>query len=390
MNAQGKVPSTEQLTRWRHELHRIPELAHREQRTAEWSANLLRSLGLEVVTGVGGTGVVATLRRDGSTRADGLRAELDALPITEQTGLAYSSEHPGAMHACGHDGHLTMVLGAAAALAADPRLEGIVHIVLQPAEEPGQGAAAMIADGMFERFGMDAIFGLHNIPGLRAGDLATRSGAIMAGEDNFTITVTGRGGHASAPHLVVDPLVTGAQIVTALQSVVSRRVDPSTPAVLSCTDLSTDGARNAIPTTVRISGDTRNFDHTVSALLEARIREIAEHTARAQGATAEVVYTREFATTCNDAAATEVALAAARRTVGADRQHSEVTPIMASEDFGVYAEHVPANFTLIGNGVAPGPGGVPLHSHDYRFNDEIIPVGVDYYRQVVHQVLAAW
>ncbi len=372
---------------WRHRLHQIAETAFAEHRTAEFVAEVLRSLGIQVATGVGGTGVVGTLTRGTSGRAIGLRADMDALPLHEATGLPYVSEHEGSMHACGHDGHMAMLLGAAAALAMDSDFDGTVRFVFQPAEEPGKGAAAMIEDGLCDRFGMDAIFGLHNIPGVPAGQLVTRTGAIMAGEDNFAITITGRGGHASAPHLVIDPLVIGAQTVLTLQTIVARSIDPVEAAVLSCTSLTTDGARNAIPTTVRITGDTRNFDPAVSALLERRIREIAEHTARTHGGTADVVYTREFATTVNHSDATATAAAAARETVGEDRCDSTTPPIMASEDFGLYAEHVPANFTFIGNGTTDEPGGTPLHSHDYDFNDTVLPIGVRYYQNLVHRCL---
>lgn len=378
---------TQQLVDWRHALHRIAETAFEERRTAEFVADTLRSLGLQVATGIGGTGVVGTLRRGQATRSVGLRADMDGLPLREATGLAYASAHPGAMHACGHDGHMAMVLGAAATLARDPDLDGTVHFVFQPAEEPGKGAAAMIADGLFDRFPMDAIFGLHNLPGRPAGQLSTRAGSVMAGEDNFTIVVTGRGGHASSPHLVVDPLVAAAQIVVALQSVVARSVDPLRSAVVSCTDLVTDGARNAIPTTVTITGDTRSFDPATSELLEERIGRIAVGTARAHGADARVRYTREFRPSVNDPAATELAVAAARE-VAPEAVDGDCAPITASEDFGLYAEHVPANFSFIGNGATGSPGGVPLHSHDYDFNDDVLATGVRYYQRVVRLALA--
>ncbi len=359
---------------WRHALHEIAETAFGEHQTSAFVADALRSLELDVSTGVGGTGVVGTIQRGG--RPIGFRADMDGLPLRERTGLPYSSR-TDAMHACGHDGHMAMVLGAAAALVADRSLDRTVHFVFQPAEEPGKGAAAMIADGLFQRFPMDSMYGLHNMPGIPAGHLVTRPGPIMAGEDNFTITVTGRGGHASAPHLVVDPIVVAAHIVLALQSIVSRSVDPAASAVISCTDLVTDGARNAIPTTVRITGDTRSFDPAISRLIEERIRSLAEQTARAHHARAEVVYTREFLPSVNDPTATDAAIRAAAHVGQSD---AEGAPVMASEDFGLYADHVPANFTFIGNGLSGHPGGVPLHSHDYDFNDALLPAGIRYYQ----------
>lgn len=384
------MQTTDPLVSWRHRLHRIPETAFDEHRTSDFIAGTLREVGLEVTTGIGGTGVVGTLRRGTGTgtgtphRAIGLRADMDALPLHEETGLPYASEHPGAMHACGHDGHMTMVLGAAATLARDGGFDGTLHVVFQPAEEPGRGAAAMIDDGLFDRFPMDAMFGLHNLPGIPAGHLLTREGPIMAGEDNFTIRITGRGGHASSPHLVVDPLVTAAHVIVALQTIVARVTDPLAAAVVSCTDIVTDGARNAIPSLVTITGDTRTFADDDSALLEERIRRIAELTARAHGAVADVAYTREFRPTRNDAAPTAAALRAAT-TIGAPTAVCE--PIMASEDFGLYADHVPANFTFIGNGATGQTGGVPLHSHDYDVNDAILPIGVAYYTRLVRDLL---
>lgn len=358
---------------WRHALHEIAETAFGEHHTAAFVADTLRSLGLDVTTGIGGTGIVGTIDRGG--RPIGFRADMDGLPLRERTGLPYSSRTE-AMHACGHDGHMAMVLGAAATLVGDTSLDRTVHVVFQPAEEPGKGAAAMIADGLFERFPMDAIYGLHNMPGIPAGHLVTRPGPIMAGEDNFTITVTGRGGHASAPHLTVDPIVVAAHLVIALQSIVSRSVDPAASAVVSCTDIVTDGARNAIPTSVRITGDTRSFDPAISRLIEERIRSLAEQTAAAHQAAAEVVYTREFLPSVNNPTATD---AAARAATVIGPSDAEGAPVMASEDFGLYADHVPANFTFIGNGLTGQPGGVPLHSHDYDFNDALLPIGIRYY-----------
>ena len=368
---------------WRHDLHRIPETAFAEHATSAYVADVLTGLGYDVTTGIGGTGLVATLTRGASTRAMALRSELDALPIQEESGLPYASERDGAMHACGHDGHMAMLLGAAASLADVDNLDGTVHTIFQPAEEPGRGAQAMVDDGLFERFPADRLFGIHNHPGAPAGHLHTRPGPVMASEDNFTIAVTGRGGHASAPHLVIDPLVVAAEIVTALQHVVARSVDPVSTAVISCTDLVTDGARNAIPTHVTITGDTRSFEPAIQQLLEQRIRQVSEGVAAAHGASVEVTYTHEFAPTVNDPAVTDAAIRAATRILGDAAVDGATSPIMASEDFGVLATHVPACLAFLGNGTEPGGGGTPLHSHDYRFNDEILASGIAYYRAVV-------
>ncbi|WP_278234640.1 amidohydrolase [Isoptericola sp. AK164] len=387
----GDVPAAlvERARAWRHDLHRIPETAFDEYATADYAARVLDGLGYDVVTGVGGTGVVASLTRGSATRTVGLRSELDGLPITEASGVEYASTHPGAMHACGHDGHLAMLLGAAALLAEDGGFDGTVRVILQPAEEPGRGARAMLEDGLFMRFGVERLFGIHNIPGLPAGTLHTRPGPIMAGEDNFTIAVRGRGGHASAPHLVVDALVVAAEIVVALQHVVARSVDPVHTAVLSCTDLRTDGARNAIPTHATITGDTRSFDPDVSALLERRILEISQGVAAAHGAAVDVEYTHEFEPTVNDADAVTLAGRAARRALGVEQVDVAAAPIMGSEDFGVLARHVPACLVFLGNGTAPGAGGVPLHSADYAFNDDVLAAGIAFYREAVVESLAA-
>jgi hippurate hydrolase len=368
--------------RWRYDLHRIPETAFEEHETSAYVARVLTELGYTVTTGIGGTGLVGSLTRGRPGRAVGIRSELDGLPLTERSGLPYASRNGGAMHACGHDGHMAMVLGAAAALAADTSLEGTVRVIFQPAEEPGLGARAMIDDGLFDRFPVDRVFGIHNHPGAPAGHLLTRVGPVMASEDNFTINVTGRGGHASAPHLVVDPLVVASEIVVALQHVVARNVDPLDTAVLSCTDLRTDGARNAIPTHVTITGDTRSFTPAVQALLEEQIRQISRGIAAAHGATAEVTYTHEFAPTVNDAGCVQLAGAAAVAVLGAGRVDTDAAAIMASEDFGLLAREVPACLAFLGNGTEPGAGGTPLHSHDYTFNDDVLPAGVAYLQRV--------
>ena len=376
------------VRRWRRELHGIPETAFEEHATAAYVAAVLEELGFAVARGIGGTGVVGSLTRGEAGRAVGLRAELDALPIDEVPGRAHGSRHAGRMHACGHDGHMAMVLGAAAELAANGGWDGTLRVIFQPAEEPGRGAQAMVDDGVFERFPVDALYGLHNLPGMPPGHLHTRAGAIMASEDNFEIVVVGRGGHAASPHLVIDPLVVGAEIVLALQTVVARNVDPLKPAVLSCTEFHTDGARNAIPGQVRITGDTRSFDPEVQRLLERRIRELSEGIAAAHGAMCTVTYTHEFAPTINDERCARVAGEAAVAALGVERVDAECAPIMPSEDFGVFARHVPACFSFIGNGTVEGEGGTPLHSRSYDANDDVLAAGVAFYGAVVRAELA--
>lgn len=377
-----------QLRAWRRDLHRIPETAFEEHLTSTYVATALEEIGFDVARGVGGTGVVGSLSRGTSTRAVGLRADMDCLLLQEIDGREHGSAHPGRMHACGHDGHMAMVLGAASVLAADQDLDGTVRVIFQPAEEPGRGAQAMIDDGLFERFPIDALHGLHNLPGLPTGHLHTRAGGIMASEDNFEIVITGRGGHAARPEAVIDPLVTGAEIVLALQTVVARNIDPVVPAVISCTGFHTDGARNAIPGTVTITGDTRSFDASVQALLERRIREISHGIAAAHGATCTVTYTHEFAPTVNNSVRTRVAADAAMAALGADRVNSDSAPIMGSEDFGVFARHVSACFSFLGNGTTEGNGGSPLHSPTYDFNDQALTAGVAFYTEVVRQELS--
>ncbi len=373
------------LRAWRRHLHRHPETAFTEHATADYLASALEGLGYDVVRGVGGTGVVASLTRGSSGRAVGLRTDMDGLPIHEVPGREHGSVNPGVMHACGHDGHMAMVLGAAALLAEQGGFDGTLRLVCQPAEEPGRGAQAMLDDGMLERFPLDVLYGLHNLPGIPAGHLHVRPGGIMASEDNFAIVVHGRGGHAARPEAVVDPLVAGAEIVLALQTVVARNVDPVRPAVLSCTGFETDGARNAIPSTVRITGDTRSFDPQIQELLERRIREVATGVAMAHGARADVTYTHEFAPTINDPEVTARAISAAVAALGAEHVAGNCDPIMPSEDFGILARHVPACFALLGNGTEPGRGGTPLHSADYDLNDDILAAGVRFY---VHAVRA--
>lgn len=376
------------LRQWRHHLHQHPELPFQEHETAAYIADTLKSLGVaELTGGLGGTGVVGSVTCGAGSRVIGLRADMDCLPLREVGSHSHISRNDAAMHACGHDGHLAMVLGAAAVLAEEGGFEGTVRFIFQPAEEPGRGTHAMVNDGLFDRFPVDAIFGLHNMPGIPVGHLRTRAGALLASEDNFEIRITGRGGHASMPDMVVDPLVVGAELVLALQSVVARNVPPNQSAVLSCTEIVTDGARNAIPNEVVIRGDTRNFTPEIRALLEQRIRRLSEGVCSAYGATCEVTYTHEFEPTVNDAACVDAVVEAARTVFGEPGVDADCAPLLGSEDFGVFAREVPGCFAFIGNGTEPGRGGTPLHSSNYDFNDEILDLGVQFYVTLVRSIL---
>ncbi|KHK49016.1 amidohydrolase [Ralstonia sp. A12] len=377
-----------QMAQWRHHLHRHPETGFEEKLTSDYVATALEGMGLEVHRGIGGTGLVANLTVGSGGRTVGIRADMDALNITESAGCrAHASSIPGKMHACGHDGHMAMVLGTARLLSERRDFNGTVRFVFQPAEEHGRGAKAMMADGLFERFPVDAIFGAHNMPGMPAGAIATRLGGIMASEDNFVIKIKGRGTHAARPHMGVDPLVIGAEIVLALQTIVSRSVDPSRSAVVSCTEFTTDGIRNAIPTNVVIKGDTRSYSPEVQRLLENRMHAICEGICRAYEAECEFEYTHEFAPTVNWAACVPVAVSAARRVVGPERVTSNIEPMMISEDFGAFLTKVPGAFVFIGNGVSGELGSVPLHNSAYDFNDDVLVTGAEYFYEVAKQAL---
>ena len=389
MNLQD-APLRDTLTGWRRALHAIPETGFEEAKTSAFVIRVLKALGLEVHTGIGGTGLVANLKVGSGKGTIGLRAEMDALNITElPADRAYASTTPGKMHACGHDGHMSIILGAAQLLSERRDFDGTVRFIFQPAEEHGRGAKAMMEDGLFQRFPVDEIYGLHNMPGMRAGTFATRAGGLMASEDNFVIHVKGRGTHAARPHMGIDPIVIGAQIVLALQTIVSRTLDPSAQAVVSCTEFITDGIRNAIPSNVVIKGDTRSYDPEVQRMLAARMREISEGICRMHGAGCEFSYTHEFAPTANWAGCVPTAVAAATAVVGAENVNADVAPMMISEDFGAFLQAVPGAFVFLGNGAEGEPGGTPLHNGSYDFNDEVLATGARYFAEIVRMRLPA-
>lgn len=377
MKAPFSIPATylAEMTAWRHDLHRHPEFGFEEHRTAAFVAERLRSFGIEVAEGVGGTGVVGTLRRGSANRAIALRADMDALRISEPSGRAHGSTAPGLMHACGHDGHTSMLLGAARMLAEEGGFDGTLRFIFQPAEEWGRGAQAMLSDGLLRRFPFDEIFGLHNMPGLALGHFETRAGSFMSAEDNFEITLRGKGGHAARPQWGREVMVPACLLVVELQSIVARRLSPTDIAVVSVTELLTDGTRNVLPGQARILGDARSFRPEVSARIEAEMRRIAQGVAEGHGLTAEVSYSREFVPLMNDAGLAEAFLAAAAPvSAGATRAEE---PMTGSEDFARFLAEVPGSFAFIGN----GEGSAPLHSPDYDFNDGALSHGA--------QVLAA-
>jgi amidohydrolase len=364
---------------WRRELHAIPETGFEEVKTAAFVADRLSSFGLEVHAGIGGTGVVGVLRRGSDGQPGiGLRAELDALNIAEANDIEHASRHAGKMHACGHDGHMAMLLGAARELSQSNEIERDVYFVFQPAEEHGHGARAMIDDGLFERFGIAEIHAIHNEPGLPVGSFATCEGPISGNEDNFRITLTGAGGHAAVPNLSNDPVVAGCSLVLGLQAIVSRRADPMQASVVSVTGIATDGERNILPGRITISGDARSFTPEVSALIEREMRRISAGVAEAYGLELELDYTHDFAAAANDAEATHGALDAANQVFGASNVDGAVTPSPGADDFGLFLRHVPGNYAFVGNGT-DGRCGRSLHSATYEFNDDVLPWGIRYW-----------
>ena len=371
-----------EMTAWRRDLHRHPEFGFEEQRTAAFVAAKLRDFGLdEVVEGVGGTGVVATLKRSTGNRSIALRLDMDALHIQEQGDHDYRSQSRGLMHACGHDGHTAMLLGAAKLLSEEGGFEGTVRFVFQPAEEWGKGALAMLDDGLMERFPFEEVYGLHNMPGLPVGHVQTRVGAIMSAEDNFAIVLKGVGGHAARPDWGNEVLVAACATVMNLQTIVSRRLSPTDAGVVSVTELVTDGARNALPGLARILGDARSFRPEVSAEIEKQMRAIAEGTALTYNVAVDVTYTREFVPLVNDRDLVDEAFAAARTVFAPEQVSDAPEPMTGSEDFARFLEHVPGCFLFVGN----GEHSAPLHNPNYDFNDEGLIHGAHLHAAIVRR-----
>ncbi len=371
---------------WRREIHQNPELLYDVKITAKFVADRLSAFGCdEVKTSIGRTGVVGVIRgaKGSSSRTIGLRADMDALPIEEATNLPYRSKVPGRMHACGHDGHTAMLLGAARALAQTRSFAGTAVVIFQPAEEGGAGAMAMVDDGLMERFGIEEIYGMHNWPTLPVGAFMLREGPMMAAADEITITVEGRGGHAAMPHQSVDPIVLGAQIVMALQTIASRNIDPLDSCVVSVTRFDAGSANNISPQSARLNGTVRTLKADTRDYAEKRIHEIVAGLAAASGATANVEYRRGYPTTVNHPAQTRFATDIARKVAG-EQVLSNMAPVMGAEDFSFMLEARPGAFIFVGNGDS-----AKLHHPAYDFNDAALPYGISYWLELVETALAA-
>jgi amidohydrolase len=373
-----------EIVEWRQHLHRNPEILYEVHETAAFVAEKLRAFGVdEVVEGIGQTGVVGVIRGKGTgTKTVGLRADMDALPIHEDTGLDYASEVPGKMHACGHDGHTSMLLGAAKYLAETRNFDGTVVVIFQPAEEGGAGAKAMVDDGLMDRFGIDEVYGMHNAPGVPIGEIVTRPGPLQASSDEFEIVVTGLGGHAAEPHKAVDTTLVASQIVVTLHSIVSRSVDPLRSVVLTVGTFRTDsGASNIIAHNARMEGTVRCLHADDRALMEGRIRRVVEDTASAFGATAVLNWIPGYPVTVNDEDATDWAMEAARAVAN---DVGTTDPIMPSEDFSYMLNERPGAYLFLGNGDS-----AMCHHPKYNFNDEAIPYGCSFFAEIVERRMPA-
>lgn len=377
-----------ELTALRRDIHAHPELAFEESRTASIVAEKLAGWGIEVHRGLAKTGVVGVIEGRGpGTKRVALRADMDCLPMHETNEFAHKSTHPGRMHACGHDGHTTMLLGAARYLAETRNFDGTVYVVFQPAEEGGGGGQVMVQEGLFRKFPADEVYALHNYPGLPAGKMAVRAGPMMAATDEIRIRIRGTGGHGAFPHLAVDPVVAGAHVVTALQTIASRNVEPVDAVVVSVCSLATSqiGAFNVIPDAVELVGTVRTFRPQTRDLAERRVREIATKVAEAFGATATVEYARGYPATVNTPRESELAARVGRRIFGAENVITDFDPVMGGEDFAYMLQEKPGAYVFLGQG--GGPSSCFLHNPGYDFNDEVIPFGAGYLAALAEEAL---
>ena len=370
----------------RRDIHAHPELAFAEQRTSDIVAAKLAEYGCEVHRGLATTGVVGTIRKGNSLRAVGLRADMDCLPMQEANSFAHRSQNDGRMHACGHDGHTTMLLGAARYLSRTRNFDGTVHFIFQPGEEGFGGGRVMVQEGLFDKFPCDAVFAMHNKPGIPVGEMATTLGPLLAASDRFDVKVKGTGTHAAHPHSGNDPFIIASQIVLALQTIPSRNIDPIDSAVISIGFIRGGSAYNVIPDEVHIGGTVRSFRAEVQDLLEKRMGEVARGTAAAYGATCEFNYRRGYPSTVNDAFEAEFAAGVAAEVCGGDKVSTTIAPSLGGEDFSYMLQKVPGAMLWLGNG--PGEGGCFLHNTKYDFNDTALPVGVSFFARLAERFLA--
>jgi len=382
------TPLQQEMTEWRHHLHQFPETAFEETETSKFIANKLKDFGLEVHRGLGGTGVVASLKVGNGTNKIALRADIDALNINEENTFAYKSHNKGKMHACGHDGHTSMLLGAAKHLSETNNISGTVFFIFQPAEEMNAGAKKMIDEGLFNLFQADCVYGMHNMPGIDAGKIAVKSGPIMASQDTFEIIVKGVGGHAGMPHLVKDPFVAAANIINALQTIVSRSIDPLDSSVVSITQVEGGNSWNIIPETVAIRGTYRTLSSEVGHEIKVKISKISKSVCEALGLTSEIKFNplnQGYPVTINTEAESQIAAEAAAEVVGKENIIYDPAPSMGAEDFSFMLKEKPGCYLWIGNGLAKN--GCTLHSPRYDFNDDILSIGASFWASLVETYL---
>ena len=375
-----------EMQKWRRDIHAHPEIAFEEHRTAKFVAEKLKDFGLEVETGIAGTGVVGTLKKGTGNRSIGLRADLDALLINEANEFEYKSKIPGKMHACGHDGHTTMLLGAAEYLSIKGNFDGTIHFIFQPAEENEGGGKVMVDQGLFEKYPVEAVYGMHNIPGMPVGSFAVKPGPIMASFDIFNLRIIGKGGHAAMPQTTIDPILIGTKIVDSYQSIVSRYINPQEPVVLSVTQFHGGDAYNVIPNEIEIKGTVRCFSSTVQASVEEKMEKIASSICSAYGAKSNFEYERRYPATVNSPDEVETSLKVAKGISGDDMVNSSPTPSMGSEDFAFMLQEKPGSYIWIGNG--DEKGSCMLHNPGYDFNDEILPIGATYWVEMAQEILS--
>ena len=375
-----------QLVEWRHDLHMHPQISFEEEYASNKVANLLKDFGIEVHQGIAKTGVVGVLKKGNSNKSIGIRADMDALPINEINTFSYKSTIENRMHACGHDGHTTMLLGAAKYLAEQGSFDGTVYFIFQPDEENCFGAKTMIEEGLFTKFSIDEVYGMHNIPGMEAGTFGTRKGGITTSENLFEISINGKGGHAALPHMSKDTITIGSQIIVALQTIVSRKLDPVDAGVVSVTEFITDGKKNVLPGNGLIKGDARAFNEKTNTIIEQSMRQLANGICYSHGISCDVKYETTCPMTFNKPEQAEAATRAAITLLGNDNCNGDIEPRPFSEDFSIMSENTPGCFVLMGNGTK-GSQGRPLHSADYDFNDELLVKGSSYWVELAEQQL---